>query len=51
MGAMGAIMDPAAQQSRLVRELGAEGMPPLWQYFRRLRKAGRWRSGFLESSR
>jgi hypothetical protein len=32
-GAMGAIIDPRSRgQSRLVRELGAEAMPPLWQY-------------------
>jgi hypothetical protein len=33
MGAMGTIIDPRSRgQSRLVRELGAEAMPPLWQY-------------------
>jgi diphthamide synthase (EF-2-diphthine--ammonia ligase) len=33
VGAMGAIMDPRSRrQSRLARELGAEAMPPLWQY-------------------
>jgi hypothetical protein len=32
-GAMGAIIDPRSRgQSRLVRELGAEAMPPLCQY-------------------
>jgi hypothetical protein len=31
-GAMGAIIDPRSRGlSRLVRELGAEAMPPLWQ--------------------
>jgi hypothetical protein len=30
---MGAIIDPRSRgQSRLVRELGAKAMPPLWQY-------------------